>query len=323
MDHMEVMKVQNEVSAPIGQRGSEFIRRPMQGETPVTGGFQARHQAMQEADQGIEPGANPAAVEPSEPKPEPSERNARGDDEWAHRHAQLLKRERMLHAERQKIRERENRIKELEELMDLRERDPKGFVEKNGLSYEKLTDIYLNDGKKPPEHLIQSLEEKIKSLEARLDNDKTQSEENWAQEKITGFKRQIQGVIDNAGETFELIQAQKAHDLVYDVIQDYYRETKTILPIEEAAQFVEDNLFEEAKQLSSLKKLQALHRAPEPQPKEERQEPTPQDLQPQRTPRPQQSNPFRQTRDHVASNAYRQALEESKRNAARMLRFNR
>ena len=48
---------------------------------------------------------------------------------------------------------------------------------------------------------------------------------------------------------YELIQANEANDIIYDVIEEHYNETGRILDIEEAAEAVESYLEEEAEKL--------------------------------------------------------------------------
>ena len=325
---MEVQTVQSVIQAPPGQKGGGIIRRPQASETAVDQSFQAKQgygyapapnapaPAPDSAEAPIDDRmtANPSNAEPRE-----------SPDQWAQRYAQLSRRERELHQYHQKTRERERalsereaRIKEFEGLMDLRQKDPKAFVEKNGLSYEQLTDIYIGDGKPTPEHHISALEKKIQDLEERLNKDKQSSEESWANDQINGFKRNIRGVIDQNGERFELIQAEGAHDLVFDVIQNYFKETKEVLPIHEAANFVEEQLFEEGKRIAGLKKFQQLR---EPKPSQESFE-EPQNSMPQRSSRPQSPSRSQTITSGGFSGGVMNSLEERKRNAARMLRFN-
>ena len=67
----------------------------------------------------------------------------------------------------------------------------------------------------------------------------------------------------NSNEKYELIQANSAVQLVYDVIEAHYNDTKNVLPIDEAAEHVENYLFEESKKLLNMKKLQSLFNTPQ------------------------------------------------------------
>ena len=68
---------------------------------------------------------------------------------------------------------------------------------------------------------------------------------------------EIDAFVNSKPEQFELIQANEAKDVVYDVIEEHYNETGKILDIEEAAQAVESYLEEEAEKLLSLGKLRS------------------------------------------------------------------
>jgi hypothetical protein len=226
----------------------------------------------------------------------------------------------------QELQQREARVREYEEAQALKEKDPKAFLEKNGLSYERITDVYLNDGKPTPEQKIEALEARIQSLIEGREQEKEQEISKSAQEKVEGFKRTIEGVIESEGERFELIKAQKAHSLVFDVIQNYWRETGQMLPVAEAADFVENELFTEAQQLMGLSKFK-----PKPQPADAMAEDQIPDRPTQRPPEPQR-NPTRQQSQHVPGRSQTVVrdsgginnlsyAQQTKKDAARMIRF--
>lgn len=348
----EVTRVQHDASSPTGQRGATPIRRPPNAappsegprrEAPLPRSFQAEQGYGFQGEPGSQRPVDPRAVHPNEAHPgapeaepgaiqtgeapEPEHR----PDEWAQRYAQIQRRERQIHMQAQDIKRREQelqqreaRVKEYEELQSLKDKDPKTFLEKNGLSYERITDVYLNDGKPTPEQKIEALEARIQSLIEGREQEKEEEITKTTQEKVEGFKRTIEGVIESEGERFELIKAQKAHSLVFDVIQNYWRETGQMLPVAEAADFVENELFTEAQQLMGLSKFK-----PKPQPAESMAaDPIP-DRPTQRPPEPQR-NPTRQThvpgrsqtvvRDSGGINNLSYA-QQTKRDAARMIRF--
>lgn len=347
----EPIRVQHDASSPTGQRGATPIRRPPNAappseapkrETALPRSFQAEQGYGFGAEPGSQRPADPRSVHPNEAHPaaheaEPGASPAAAEagteqrpDEWAQRYAQIQRRERQMHMQSQDIKRREQelqqreaRVREYEELQALKEKDPKTFLEKNGLSFERITDVYLNDGKPTPEQKIEALEARIQSLIEGREQEKEQEISKSAQEKVEGFKRTIEGVIESEGERFELIKAQKAHSLVFDVIQNYWRETGQMLPVAEAADFVENELFTEAQQLMGLSKFK-----PKPQPADVMADDPMPDRPTQRPPEPQR-NPTRQhvpgrsqtvVRDSGGINNLSYA-QQTKKDAARMIRF--
>lgn len=352
---MEVQKIEHNAGSPIGQRGAQPFRRPQpapapqpeERERPISRTYQAEQGYGYKPEGGERPPADPRgaeeqrraaeAVNPEpagEGAPAPDEPQYR-PDEWAQRYAQIQRRERQVHMRDQEMKrreqalaEREARVRGFEETLELKEKDPKAFIEKNGLSYSALTDVYLNDGKPTPEQQIQQLQARIDSLIESQKQEKEDEGTKAAQAKIEGFKRNIQGVIEQTeGERFELIKAQKAHGLVFDVIQNYFAETGEMLPVSEAADFVENELYTEAQGLLGLSKFKPKQPANQP-------EPSPAPEASHIPPEPQR-NPPRQTKSHVPGRSETVVRDsggginnlsyanQSKREAARMFRFNK
>lgn len=347
---MEIQRIQNDTSGPSGQRGADIIRRPPSAPAPQPQQRETALPRSYQADQGYGYDQAPATARPVDPRafdprqakpeaqqaepapaPSPEPDQSQRPDEWAQRYAQIQKRERQVFQRDQEIKrreqalqERESRVRQFEETLALKDKDPKTFLEKNGLSYSQITDVYLNDGKPTPEQQIQQLQSRLDALIQGREEEKKQLEDQTVQEKIKGFQRNIEGVIESTeGERFELIKAQKAHNLVFDVIQNYFQETGEMLQITEAADFVENELYTEAQRLMGLSKFKPKAAPAEiDQPSEESPQRPP---EPQRTSRPQSQLPARSqtvVRDAGGINNLSYA-QQSKREAARMLRFHR
>jgi len=78
-------------------------------------------------------------------------------------------------------------------------------------------------------------------------------------EEITGYV--------NENDSYELIRANDAVDLVYQVIEDYHAQTGQVLNMKEAADHVESHLEEQAQKLFKLNKFKS-RLAPEVEKKE-------------------------------------------------------
>jgi len=116
--------------------------------------------------------------------------------------------------------------------------------------------------------------EKEKAIQAQIDELKSQLEQKAAAEEeakyngiLTNFKKQITDHIGN-NEQYELIRANDAQELVYDVIAAHHEETEEILDIARAADLVEEHLLAEAKRHLELNKIKGLLQ-PKEQPKSE------------------------------------------------------
>lgn len=157
-------------------------------------------------------------------------------------------------------------------------RNPMETLAELGIDYETLTNIAINDGKMSPEMQMKLMQEdlhhsmdkkygsKLEEIQAKLDaKEQAEREEREAAEErqkeeavnkaVEDFTTKISSHIESEPEKYELVSANNAQDLIYDVIEEHYNDTGRILEIEEASDAVENYLMDEAKKLMKLKKL--------------------------------------------------------------------
>lgn len=203
------------------------------------------------------------------------------DDKFASKFAALSRKEKAL---RERESEIEARMAELEarlapkeeekkpELpLDVRlKKNPLQTLEELGLPYDKLTELVLNDGQLPLEMQMQLMKEemdrKYQSEIEKLRSELTEKEKSKLKEQesraVENYMTEISNFVENAKSEdgtakYELIQANDASDLIFEVVQEYYNENGRILSNEEAADYVESYLEEEAEKLFKLNKLKS------------------------------------------------------------------
>ena len=198
------------------------------------------------------------------------------NDDFSRKFAALSRREKEIRAKEaeyeQRIAELEQRFvaqepqKEPEIPFDVRLRqNPLKALESVGLSYDKLTELALNDGKLTPEMQMKLMREeletdyksKFEDLENRLVEKEKGLEEQRYEDIKLGFQNEIESFVNSNGQEYELIKANDANDVVYEVIEEHYNETGKILDIKEAAEAVESYLEEEATKLLQLSKVRS------------------------------------------------------------------
>lgn len=231
----------------------------------------------------------PKPVEPETPAVEQQ------DDKFSSKFAALSRKERevrqrekVLQAERaqfQKLQQENEALKKSREEWenDLRHQldtDPLGFLEKKGKSYKELTEKFILKEEPTPEqkqlHMMEELraelaairsEQKAKDQEAVKQSEENQkrSAERAQQEFITNLNKHIQSNPDK----YELIVKNDAGQLVFDVMDSVYNESKDPDTGEsayksaedfdklrdEAAAEVENYLLEEAMKLVASNKI--------------------------------------------------------------------
>lgn len=195
-----------------------------------------------------------------------------GDQDVARQFAALTRKQKELFAKEQAIAERQKKYEEIEALESLRETNPLEYLKKKGMKFEDIMQKALKEGEEP------TVEEKLAALEKRLaDEAKAREEEKKLKEEndlkakqeaeqkfIDDFKKKIETDLKADVEKYELINTQNAFGLVYSVIEENWETNRTVMPIHEAAEKVEDYLLGEAKKLLALKKLGISSAKPDP-----------------------------------------------------------
>lgn len=201
-------------------------------------------------------------------------------DLFAPKFAALSRKEKQVKAMEQAIKQREaelaQKMKEIEERSksssdaqsswekQLSE-NPLKFLREKGITMDQLVQMQLND-ENPTfdmklERLKSELENKtlkeVEELKKQL-KDKEELEAKTQYERaVEAYKTEVNSYIEQNAETYELIRAESATDLVFQVAEEYYNSTGKVLDIKDAADAVEAELEEQAKKILELKKFKA------------------------------------------------------------------
>lgn len=128
------------------------------------------------------------------------------------------------------------------------------------IDQEMLEDDDSIEGRyKKLEKKLAAIEQKEQEALLRKQEEEARKEQEYIEETISAFKNEINGFLQERADTYELIAVQQAHDQVFEVIEENFRLTGQVMPIEEAANLVEAYFEEEAKRiLAQSKKLKAV-----------------------------------------------------------------
>lgn len=219
-----------------------------------------------------EAAAPEAPVEPEKPvEPE----TPKQDERFAAKFAALSRKEKAMRAQeaklaqqaqemQQKIAEFEAKMQEMEKYKSGYERvkrEPFKVLEEQGLTREQIAELFLNDGKPSQEMLLTEAEKKINAkieeMERKLAEKEAKEAKDREEAALSAFKAQLTDFI-NADPSYELIKANDAVDMVYEVIEQHHAETGEILSNKEASDVVEEYLLEEAKKLVDREKVRKL-----------------------------------------------------------------
>ncbi|MBV6514140.1 MAG: hypothetical protein FMNOHCHN_03730 [Ignavibacteriaceae bacterium] len=237
-------------------------------------------QAQAEISVELKPGApieaapqeKPAPTAPESAKPEGAEVPDRFGPKFAalSRKERLIReREKQLEARQKEIEEKakqaEEKFKKFEELPKRAKQNVFEVLNDLGLSSEELLDMLANEGK-PTEKMqrneeLESLKEYVKNLEAKIngsEQERLEQQKKAEQERydktLASFKQSIKEHVDST-PALELTRANNAEELVYEVIDQHFKETNEIMEIADAALKVEQYFEAELERLLALEKV--------------------------------------------------------------------
>ena len=161
--------------------------------------------------------------------------------------------------------ENEKMKREYEEYRKNIKTSPLQAMEKEGYSFEQLTEMQMNNQNPTPEMLIKQMRSELESgykseleaLKQQIASEKQQQQEAAETQTVTHYKSQINEQVASNPDKYELISLNEASDLVFQVATEFYESEGRILSAEEAADFTEKYLEEEAKKVLNAKKFKA------------------------------------------------------------------
>lgn len=208
-------------------------------------------------------------------------------------------------------------------------KNPLKFMAEHGLTYEQLTEMQLNEQNPTPAMEMQKLREELREellkeiggvKETLKEKEEREAKEQFARAE-SAYKSELSDFVKNNAETYELILANDAFELMYETAHAYYQQSvkdyeaglikaPKVPSHEELAKAVEAHLEEQIEGIAKLKKVQSKFSNLKPaEPK-----------QPQTQTAPTLSNTLASEVPKPGSKLM--SDEESKREAAKLLRWN-
>ncbi len=143
-------------------------------------------------------------------------------------------------------------------LKDLAAKDPLRALNELGLSYEQITELLLNQN--PQDQAVRTemdaLKAEIKALREESQTTRQQDQEQAYKNAVAQIRNDVSSLV-KSDEMYETIRETGSIDDVVELIEVTFKEEGRVMPIDEAAQLVEEHLLEEALKLTKLKKIQS------------------------------------------------------------------
>jgi hypothetical protein len=214
-----------------------------------------------------------AVAQPEPPKPVIDDKLSAKFAALSRKEQQIRQREQQLKVQSQQfeqMRQETERLKqEFEQYKQAVKQNPLQKLQEEGLSFDDLTNMQLNGQNPTPEMQIKRLREElsreykseVENLRKQYEADKQAAIAEKQQQALNSYQQQISDVVASNSDKYELINLNEAQSLVYEVAEEFYNSNGKILSVEEAADYVEKYLEDEAKKLFNAKKLNAQQKS--------------------------------------------------------------
>jgi len=182
------------------------------------------------------------------------------------RFAALSRKDKELRSKERALKEQEAALKQWQESQKLLQENPLAFVEKSGLSLDKLIALALQQQPGEPDPMqreLAAVKQKIEGWDKQYEDAIKAHQRAVEEQAEADSKASIRNFVEQAKDKYELVSVNDAIDDVYDLIyedwisQDVPPEQRTPMSLEKAAQAVEDYFFEEAQKLLKANKIRA------------------------------------------------------------------
>ncbi len=199
------------------------------------------------------------------------------DQQLSAQYAQLARKEKAIRAQAMQIKQQTEAMSAREAAVKAKEAELQGnpnyipkerltadtmrVLEEAGINYEQITQMALD----APSHearqqaqVIAKLEAKLAELEGKQNSTQKNYEEqqqNQYKQAVAQIRTEAKQIVSNNPD-FETIKETNSVDDVVELITKTFEKDGVLLTVEEAAQAVEEHLYEEAFKLTRLSKIQ-------------------------------------------------------------------
>jgi hypothetical protein len=192
------------------------------------------------------PVVEPVLTAPVEQKPvevveAKEEKEIKEDPKMASKFAALAKREQRIRMQETSLKEKLSKISEYEMSDKLFNESPLEWLAKRGVTFDKLTQLALNDGKKPAEMQIRELEERLEREKKEREDRETESVKKRVEAQREEFFEGVKNFLKSNPEKYELslTEEEGVPELIFEVMNIHKERTGRVLPLDQAADVVE------------------------------------------------------------------------------------
>lgn len=177
----------------------------------------------------------------------------------------LQKKSKELELEREAIMRERAELQQWREASELSKTDKIAALKRIGISYEDVTNQILNNGAMPPETIAlhtaeqtarEIIEKRLAEFEKKQSESLQKQQQDNYEQSIKQIDSEVKGLVDSS-DKFSLVKESEAYHDVTEYIESEFHRIGIILPIEVAAEKVEQEIVEGILNLAKLDKIKS------------------------------------------------------------------
>jgi len=206
-----------------------------------------------------------APVTEAAPAPVPEKPKERASDKFAvlaRKEAEIYRRQQAVRQQQAEIARQAEEIKAFQEMKRQARLNPTEALKQLGLTYEEVTEYLMNDNKPTPSAEVMSVKQELEEFkrqqqaeQKRLLQEQREAAEAEQQQIVEQFHEEVSDYVSQHAETYELTALYGGANLVWQVIEENFKQTQKLMSIPEAAKLVEEHYEELARKAQATKKF--------------------------------------------------------------------
>lgn len=222
---------------------------------------------------------------PPQPEPVVEERpKERASDKFAvlaRKEAEIYRRQQAVRQQQAELARQAEEIKAFQEMKRSARLNPVEALKQLGLTYEEVTEYLMNDNKPTPSAEVMSVKQELEEFkrqaaeeQRRFMEEQRSRAEAEQQEIVEQFHEEVSDYVAQHADTYELTSLYGGANLVWQVIEENFKQTQKLMSIPDAAKLVEEHYEELARKAQATKKFAATQqKAASPQVPQQTQAP--------------------------------------------------
>lgn len=182
----------------------------------------------------------------------------------ARKEAELYRRQQAVKHQQAELARQAEEIRAFQDMKRNARLNPVDALKQLGLTYEEITEYLMNDNKPTPQAEVLSVKQELEEFkrqqqaeQKRILEEQRAAAEAEQQAIVEQFHEEVSDYVTQHADTYELTALYGGANLVWQVIEENFKQTQKLMSIPEAAKLVEEHYEELARKAQATKKFAA------------------------------------------------------------------